>query len=86
MYYIKLRGQVIAFRDEGFYRLAKYAMIHPQYVYIRGRDEINIFDHRSCENTEIRKVGVRDYRTAFHPCKDSASLFKVCQLIHKGGK
>ena len=85
MFYIKLKGHVIAFKDNAFYRLAKYALIHPHYVYISGRDEINIFDQTTCENIEIREVGVRDYRTSFYPCNDSASLFKVCQLLKKGG-
>lgn len=85
MHFLKVCGKVIAFRNEDFYNLARYVMIYPGKVYKNSSTSYTIYNVLSGKTTEIIKAGVRDYRTSFYPCRDSASLFFVCEMIVKRG-
>ena len=85
MFFLKVCGKVVAFRDEEFYNLARYAMIYPGKVYKNNSTSYTIYNVLSGQSTEVRKIGVKDFRTSFYPCRDSASLFTVCEMIVKRG-
>lgn len=83
MHYLKLYGEVIAFKGEAMYNVARFAMLYPANVLQVGGDRFRVMalDMRA---TEIVKISEREYTTQIAPCRDAASLFKVCQLLKKG--
>lgn len=81
MHYIKIKGEVIAFKDPAIYDLARYAMVAPGNIFTRQGGGFTIFDARTAKTTDLIRAGNDDYRISFYPCKDSVSLYNACKLI-----